>query len=86
MVAVLGKCPLVASSAFLFLCLRLCCFSTFFLVTRLVREWVPWVANFEYDTLSCSAGGVHGLGVGKMGSRGENHHGIEGMRRMERKH
>ena len=62
MVVVLRKCSLVASSAFLFLCLRLCCFSTFFLVTRLVREWVPWVANFECDTLSCSAGGYTGWG------------------------
>ena len=79
MVMVLHKFSLVASSAFLFLCLRLRCFATFFLVTRLVREWVPWVFNFECEALLCSAGGYTGWGWEVWGAGGKYHHGMEGM-------
>ena len=44
---------------------------SFYLVTRLVGEWVPWVANYECDTLSCSAGGYAGWGWEKGSSRGK---------------
>ena len=44
---------------------------SFYLVTRLVGEWVPWVANYECDTLSCSAGGYTGWGWEKREQEGE---------------